>query len=179
MKMTKNERKEIRNNYKEAKKAYRKSTRVRRIVLTVCLVLLVTLFASAYADSVPAAEVEAMQTIIKQNDVAKLPDTAVMGTPDVEEPAFGYSASGWCEGDTERILFFGLNYHGFDAVAKNNEGFEDSKVQDCIVVEMSETDNTITCEAPDGSLYTVTNEYGMNVGDKAVLCFLLKADPAA
>lgn len=179
MKMTKNERKEIRNNYKEAKKAYRKSTRVRRIILTACLVLLISVFASAYADTVPAAEVEMMQDIIKENDVARLPDTAVMGTPDVEEPPFTYSASGWAAGDTERILFFGLNYHGFDTVANANEGIEDSKVQDCIIVEIDETNNTITCEAPDGSLYTVTNEYGMNLGEKAVLCFLLKADPAA
>lgn len=181
--MTKEEKIEAKAAYKAAKsemkaatKRYKRATRARRlIILAVCMVLM-TIFASAFADTVPAKEVEEMKQQIKVQDVVALPDTAVLGNPN-ETQAYSESIEAWKDGDNSRILFFGLNHEGFQNVALNHEGDEVTKIQVCVIESIS--GDQITCTAPDGNCYTVTNEYGNELGDSVVLAFLLAAEPDA
>jgi hypothetical protein len=79
----------------------------------------------------------------------------------------------WVESDSSRILFFGLNDSGFNEVAANNEGFECSKLQEGTVTGIDAEYIEVTVS--DGNIYQVVNEYGYQLGDFAVIYFLLAA----
>ena len=176
---TKEERIEAKAAYKAAKsemkaatKRYKKATRARRLIVLAVFLVILSVFISGFADTIPAAEVEEMKAQLKAEDIAVLPEDAVLGDPEfvaewdpVSDP--------WDDNDNERILFYGFNDSGFDAVSAAHEGFEIAKTQDCIVSTV--TGNTLECTAPDGSIYTVENEYGLQIGDMLTLCFLLAA----
>lgn len=162
---------EAKTALKAAKKAHRATTLLRKLVLLAVVATVIGAFAGiSYAQSVSEQEVIAYIEANKPEDVAVLPEGAVLCDPDFVaewEPVM----DAWAEGDNDRILFYGQTDDGFDAVSASTPGFEISKIQECTVTGIA--GNTLECTAPDGSLYSVDNQFSLNLGDTACLCFLL------
>lgn len=176
--MSRDKKQEVKAAYREAKenllvakRAHRATTLFRKLVLFAAVAIVLGAFACmSYAQSLEAAEVAAYIEANKPEDIAVLPEDAVLGDPDFVaewEPVI----DAWAEGDNARILFYGQTDDGFDAVSASNPGLEVSKTQECTVTAIS--GSTLECTAPDGSIYSVDNQFGLNLGDMAVLCFLL------
>lgn len=176
--MSRDKKQEVKAAYREAKanllvakRAHRATTLFRKLVLFAAVAIVLGAFACmSYAQSLEAAEVAAYIEANKPEDIAVLPEDAVLGDPEWV-PEWNMSDDPWTAEDASRIIFYGQTDDGFDAVSASNPGVESVKVQYGTVVTVSET--TIEVETPDGSLYAVDNMFGLQLGDTACLCFLL------
>lgn len=176
--MTRDKKREVKAAYREAKanlkvakKAYRATTLSRKLVLlTVVATAFVAFAVMSYAQFMSEQAVIAYIEANKPEDVAVLPEDAVLCDPDFIaewEPVM----DAWADGDNSRILFYGQTDDGFDTVSASTPGYESAKTQECTVTGIA--GNTLECTAPDGSIYSVDNQFGLNLGDTACLCFLL------
>ena len=160
---------------RETKKAYRRTTRLSRLLTTVLVMsVLVGLFSFGFAKTVPQAEVDKMIELVQTNDLATIPAGAIVGPAEDDVQEWIAVTDPWVESDNNRILYFGLNDSGFNAIASNYEGVEVSKIQEGTVTGID--DEFIEITVTDGNIYQVVNEYGYQLDDFAVICFLLAAE---
>lgn len=127
---------------------------------------------TVWADPFSPADIEKMKADFVSEDIATLPEGAVLGIPDFKEE-WTVSFDPWCDGDNEKVLFYDLDDSNFNTVAQAQEGKEISKMQECIVSEID--GDKIICTAKDGSVYSVVNKYGLQLNDIAAVYFLLCA----
>lgn len=158
----------------EVKEASRKRTHKGRIVCLILAVLVISGFALAYAFAytVPAEEVEQIIADVQKDDIIHLKPGDVMGNPDWV-PEFEAVLEPWQDSDVNRIIFLDLNDSNFEMIAKQYEGFEESKMQECVITAI--TGDMMECEAPDGSLYELSRVEGFSVGETIAVYFLLAA----
>lgn len=162
---------EAKANLKVAKKAHRATTLFRKLVFITVMVVIGGAFAMmSYAQSLQEQEVIAYIEANKPEDVAVLPEDAILDSPEFT-PNWNFSDDPWVPEDAARIVFFGQTDDGFDSVSASTPGAEIVKVQYGTVATV--TADTIDIELPDGALYTVDNMFGLQLGDAACLCFLL------
>ncbi len=160
---------------KETKKAYRRTTRLSRLLTTALIVsVLFSLFSLGFANTVPAEEVDKMIELVQTNDLATIPEGAIVGPAEDDVQEWIAVTDPWVESDNTRILYFGLNDSGFNAIASNYKGVEVSKIQEGTVTGID--DEFIEVTVTDGNIYQLVNEYGYQLGDFAVVCFLLAAE---
>ena len=127
---------------------------------------------TVWADPLNPADIEKMKAEFISEDVATLPEGAVLGNPEFKEE-WTVSFEPWCDGDNKKVLFYDLDDGNFNTVAQAQEGKEISKMQECIVSEID--GDKIICTAKDGCVYSVVNKYGLQLSDMAAIYFLLCA----